>query len=141
MRTFVGPGNDAGVTRKSGLIVQPPCAGVSPSRVPGIFHESSPFLSASLLLSPLSSSSQSVYKYPQVPPILKQNKTQTLPPALHSHPLISCRPAAFSPSVFASSAEFLEGAASTACPSSAESCSAPLPAARPHPHPHGWAKE
>ena len=44
-------------------------AGVSPSSFPGIFLQSSPFLSVSLLQSPLEFLLP-VYKYPQVPPIV-----------------------------------------------------------------------
>lgn len=59
------------------------CLGVSLSCHRGSFYKVAPFLShifwsSKFLLT--------VHKYPQVPPILKQNKTQTLPPALHSHP-------------------------------------------------------
>ena len=63
------PGNDSGVTQKSEVLVQISEL-ESPSSFPGIFLQSSPFLSASLLRSPLEFLLP-VYKYPQVRPILK----------------------------------------------------------------------
>lgn len=82
-----------------GLSIQQPCS---------FWHLYS--VSSELLLT--------VYKYPQVPPILKQKSpphSSAFPPP---HLLLSCCSLALSPSIFASSAEFLEGAAYTASTSS-----------------------
>ena len=72
----VDPGNDSGVTQKSEVLVQISEL-ESPSSFPGIFPHSSPFLSASLLWSPLEFLLP-VYKYPQVPPILKPKPSPSI---------------------------------------------------------------
>lgn len=89
------------------------CLGVSLSCHWGSFYKVAPFLSCIFWSSKFL---LTVHKYPQVPPILKQNKTQTLPSALHSHPPsnVLLLLLLLSPSIFASSAKFLEGTVCTA---------------------------
>ena len=106
-------------------------AGVSPSSFPGLFLQSSPFPNASLLQSEFL---LPVYKYPQVPPILKSPSGASPPP---SSPVLLLLSVAL-PRSLPLQQNFLK-ALPPKPPLPPGKAAQRLFPPQPPPHPHGWA--